>query len=238
MADPLAPVLKVVRRMMVRHSARFHNFIRRPCPPRIITNQPTTTKCGSTSLLCLSFYFLSFLLENSEFLRDTLISRQILPRGDLDPLIDLAAINRSGWSLKNGSAPYGEYANFNYRRCPWGGRFIYEKCRACVRDDRYQPLGGFAANGGPRRVLDVTIRRARDWRADDPPTEGFIVLERRDAPPQKFYSPPLGVLARRHLNGRRRGRIYSQGAVARGGGTVFQFRQARMKYYERSFDWK
>lgn len=69
---------------------------------------------------------------------------------------------------------------------------------------------------------------------------GFYRLGRQDAPPQKFYlSPP--TIAHRRLNGRRGGgfiRRENGENVARGSRTVFQFRQARMKYCERSFDGK
>ena len=87
--------------------------------------------------------------------------------------------------------PYGEYADLNYWRCPWGSRFIYEKRWVCMRDDRYQPLGGFVANGEPRRVLDVTIRRVRDWRADAPTR---ILSARSTYPHRNFIRPHLLLL--------------------------------------------
>ena len=60
-----------------------------------------------------------------------------------------------------------------------------------MRDDRYQPLGGFVANGEPRRVLDVTIRRVRDWRADAPTR---ILSARSTYPHRNFIRPHLLLL--------------------------------------------
>jgi len=74
MADPLTSVLKVERRMMIRHNA-FHNFIRRRYSPQIVfyvLYQLTTTKRGVAKLFSYTFFYFLF-LEKSEFFYNTLI---------------------------------------------------------------------------------------------------------------------------------------------------------------------
>lgn len=96
-------------------------------------------------------------------------------------------------------------ADLDYRQCPWGGRLIYEMRQVRARDDRYQPLGGFAANGEPERVSDAIIRRARDWRADTGTRISPDGTMGRTPAEILFVPPSYPTAARRPVDGTRGG---------------------------------
>lgn len=140
---------------------------------------------ASFSCLFIISFFLSFFLENSESFRDTLTRDRSC---GLDLFIDLAAINRSNWSLKR-KCPSRRVREFQLLTMSLG-RPLYIWKASGLREGWSIPTPGRAYSQWRAETRVGRDYQTRTGLAGGRSNEGVIVLARQDAPPHKFYSSP------------------------------------------------